>query len=219
MKHLEINEPGLESLKFFGRVNASISHELKNILAIISETTGFLDDLTALARQGKKFDLSILENSNKSIEEEIERGFHTIRQMNKFAHCVDDMEADILISDSLNLAVNLTGFLSSVKPVRLITPEKEPLVTTVPFLLLNFLYQLLIDLYQNSDAAELTVRVEPAENGGVNLLFSGFDSFDTEPLSPAVENIKNNMAIQSKISQDPLELEISIPSVINLNIG
>ena len=35
-------------LVFFGKVNASISHELKNILAIISETTGFLKDLAEM---------------------------------------------------------------------------------------------------------------------------------------------------------------------------
>ena len=29
-----------ESLGFFGKVNASISHELKNVMAIISETAG-----------------------------------------------------------------------------------------------------------------------------------------------------------------------------------
>ena len=38
-----------EDLTFFGKVNASISHELKNILAIISETAGLLGDLVHLA--------------------------------------------------------------------------------------------------------------------------------------------------------------------------
>ncbi len=33
-----------EDLVFFGKVNASISHELKNILAIISEAAGLLND-------------------------------------------------------------------------------------------------------------------------------------------------------------------------------
>ncbi|MBW1849305.1 MAG: sensor histidine kinase, partial [Deltaproteobacteria bacterium] len=32
-----------EDLIFFGKINASISHELKNVLAIISETAGLLN--------------------------------------------------------------------------------------------------------------------------------------------------------------------------------
>jgi hypothetical protein len=43
---------GYDSLAFFGKVNASISHELKNVMAIISETTGLLGDLSEMARGG-----------------------------------------------------------------------------------------------------------------------------------------------------------------------
>ena len=41
---------GYDSLAFFGKVSASISHELKNVMAIISETAGLLGDLSAMAR-------------------------------------------------------------------------------------------------------------------------------------------------------------------------
>jgi hypothetical protein len=43
---------GYDSLAFFGKVNASISHELKNVMAIISETAGLLGDLSEMARGG-----------------------------------------------------------------------------------------------------------------------------------------------------------------------
>ena len=40
------------SLQFFGRVSASISHELKNVLAIINENAGLLEDFTLMGDRG-----------------------------------------------------------------------------------------------------------------------------------------------------------------------
>ena len=79
-----------DSLKFFGRVNASISHELKNIMAIISESAGLLSDLSDMAATGSPIDPNMLKNTAESIMEEIQRGFATIRQMNRFSHSVDN---------------------------------------------------------------------------------------------------------------------------------
>ena len=38
-------------LKFFGRMNRHISHEIKNALATVSETAGLLEDVTEMARE------------------------------------------------------------------------------------------------------------------------------------------------------------------------
>ena len=74
-----------DDLAFFGKVNASISHELKNILAIISEAAGLLQDLTAIATKGQKIELEMLNTCSQDIVEEIQRGFTTIKQMNTFS--------------------------------------------------------------------------------------------------------------------------------------
>ena len=73
-------------LTFFGKVNASISHELKNNMAIISEAAGLLQDLTEMATKGQKVELEMLKTCSQDIVEEIQRGFTTIKQMNKFSH-------------------------------------------------------------------------------------------------------------------------------------
>jgi light-regulated signal transduction histidine kinase (bacteriophytochrome) len=80
----EIDFKNNDDLAFFGKVNASISHELKNILAIISEAAGLLQDLTEMAAKGKKIELEMLQTCSQDIIEEIQRGFATIKQMNKF---------------------------------------------------------------------------------------------------------------------------------------
>ncbi len=165
-----------QGLQFFGSVNASISHELKNIFAIISETAGFLNDLTQLSKQGKTFDLSLLENCSNSIAEEIERGFDTIRQMNQFAHSVDHPVKDIQIDDVLALSVKLTGFLSVAKKTRLddsvTSPSKDRSIFTSPFLLQTLVYRTLSALYRALDTgAELTVSLRDSDTSSVTLVF------------------------------------------------
>ena len=43
MNHLLDEEMGT-GLQFFGKMTASISHEIKNVMAIINESAGLLDD-------------------------------------------------------------------------------------------------------------------------------------------------------------------------------
>ncbi|WP_157067533.1 hypothetical protein [Desulfosarcina cetonica] len=103
---------GYDSLAFFGRVNASISHELKNIMAIISETAGLLSDLSAMAQAGTPISADMITSSTESIIEEIQRGFTTIRQMNRFAHSVDTPVVSIDLMEILDLVRNLSEYLS-----------------------------------------------------------------------------------------------------------
>jgi C4-dicarboxylate-specific signal transduction histidine kinase len=47
---------GDAGLQFFGRMSASISHELKNALAIIKENAGLLADYVAMMGKGTPID-------------------------------------------------------------------------------------------------------------------------------------------------------------------
>ncbi len=165
-----VNKQGLQ---FFGSVNASISHELKNIFAIISETAGFLNDLTQLSKQGKKFELSLLENCSNSIAEEIERGFDTIRQMNQFAHSVDHPIKETSIPDTLTLAVKLTGFLSYTKKTQIDASAADITVLTSPFLLQNLIYRTLCAVYKSMDTKDtLNIFFHEKDPDTVSLTFS-----------------------------------------------
>jgi len=43
-------------LQFFGKMTASISHEIKNVLAIINENAGLLEDLALMADGGAEIE-------------------------------------------------------------------------------------------------------------------------------------------------------------------
>jgi hypothetical protein len=201
MKQTAIDLVNRQGLQFFGSVNASISHELKNIFAIISETAGFLNDLTQLSKQGKKFELSLLENCSNSIAEEIERGFDTIRQMNQFAHSVDDPVKETSIADTLVLAVKLTGFLSYAKKTHIDDPAKDITVLTSPFLLQNLIYRILCALYKSvdpKDALKITFHEKNADTVSVQFSWNS---------SPALTDFPDRETIDMA---DALKAEISL---------
>jgi signal transduction histidine kinase len=219
LKENTIDSLDTQGLKFFGQVTAAISHELKNIFAIISETTGFLNDLTQLARKGEKFDLSILENCNNSIAEEIERGFHTIRQMNKFAHSVDDPVKEIDVKAYLELVVKLTQFLSFAKKVNILPFEESIPVTTSPFLLQSLIYHVLCCLYKSTQEDEISVCFESRDDRHLHMIFSGpiQDVSDCFP-SPDIKRILDILSIDAIVESEPFKLEMRIPKAANLRI-
>ena len=137
-----------EDLAFFGKVSASISHELKNILAIISETAGLLDDLTQMAKSGKDIDLETIKTCSKDIVEEIQRGFAVIKRMNRFSHSVDEFVKSVDLVEILDLTIGLAGFLSFASNVRFDHQEEGPVVFTSPFRLQNLIYQGLVFAFE-----------------------------------------------------------------------
>jgi signal transduction histidine kinase len=203
-----------DDLAFFGKVNASISHELKNILAIISETAGFLNDLTEMASEGKDIDLETLKRCSRDIVEEIQRGFVTIKQMNRFSHSVDDPFKSVNLVEILELMVGLAGFLSFASNVRF-DPQEEaaPVVLTCPFRLQNLIYQAVVFAFESAGPdGEIHVSIHPEKNGNVRIHFSGFGpmgarTFPTEKTTRIAETI----GAQICTSADSQAFDILLP--------
>ena len=175
-----------ESLAFFGSVNASISHELKNIMAIISETAGFLNDLAKMAKGGAAIEPDMLTSTTDSIIEEIQRGFTTIRQMNRFSHSVDTSVGPIDLMVILDLVRNLCGYLSFAGKmhIRPVDGRITPIVLTCPFILQAIIYQVAFQAFQNEGpGAELYVSVQSRDDPTWQILFGGFrnKAFELRP--------------------------------------
>ena len=50
-------------LQFFGAVGAPISHEMKNVLAILNESAGLLGDFSRMAATGRRSRISLASSS------------------------------------------------------------------------------------------------------------------------------------------------------------
>lgn len=207
-----------EGLKFFGKVNASISHELKNIFAIISETAGFLNDLTDLAKQGESLNISLLENCGESIAEDIQRGFSTIKRMNQFAHSVDVPIKEIDISETVELTVKLSSFLSFSSNVQIENGTwKNKSVLTCPFLMQSLIYQILIFVYESVGTdGNVLIQFDSPKDTGTALFISippqhSLDEFPT----PDIQQTADFLGVRFNLNTLDGKLDIWIPYVSN----
>ena len=183
-------------LAFFGKVNASISHELKNILAIISEAAGLLQDLTEMKTRGQKIELEMLKTCSQDIVEEIQRGFTTIKQMNTFSHSVDAPLKSVNIIEVIDLMINLAGFLSFASKVQFDPPlDEASTVLTCPFRLQNLVYHTLVFAFKSVGVdGEIQIAVHREANGSARIAFSGlgipgelpFPSEETKRIAKAI---------------------------------
>ena len=128
-------------LQFFGRLAASISHELKNVLAIINENAGLLEDFAFLAEKGKPIDPERLKLMAAAVQKQIGRADHILKNMNRFAHSTDERVAAVDLGQLLELVISLTERFAARQRVNvaLKLPPDSPTITTVPFYLINLI--------------------------------------------------------------------------------
>mgnify|MGYP000141500797 FL=1 len=159
---------GETGLQFFGKMSASISHEIKNVMAIINENAGLLEDLTVMAEKGLPIDPERLKTQASRIMKQIRRGDDILRGMNRFAHSVDDPLRQADLNDTLGLMAALSGRFASMRGVTL---ELEPSsaqvsMITNPFFLQNLIW-LCLDFAMGCSGPGKTValKAERMENG------------------------------------------------------
>ena len=203
-----------EDLAFFGKVNASISHELKNILAIISETAGLLGDLTQQATRDGKIDLKLINSCSNDIVEEIQRGFATIKQMNKFAHSVDNAIESVDLIEVLRLVISLSGFLSFASKVKYDSAgQTDCVIRTCPFRLQNLIYQTLVFAFESAGPdGEIEVALHNEPSGDVKFTFSGLGSKSTRPFpEDKTKNIAASIGADIHTTEDLQAIHIRVP--------
>jgi signal transduction histidine kinase len=206
-----------DDLAFFGKINASISHELKNILAIISEAAGLLQDLTEMATKGQKIEFEMLTTCSQDIVEEIQRGFATIKQMNTFAHSVDDPVKKVNLVDVVNLIIALGKFLSFACKVRFDpVPEAAPTVLTCPFRLQNLIYQALVFAFESAGPdGQIRVAIHPQPNGSAHITFSDFGPNNARSFaSDKANKIAASIGVDIREANDLKSFDLIVPESV-----
>lgn len=134
----ELRETGL---RFFGAMNASISHEIKNRMAIINEQAGLLEDLVRLAERGRALEPERLLKLSASVRSQISQANGIIGAMNRFAHTVDQSVIKTDLGELAALAAGLFARQAAGRNFSLLARgEGEVMVATAPFMLLNLLW-------------------------------------------------------------------------------
>lgn len=169
---------GEDGLHFFGTVSASISHEIKNVLAILNENAGLMEDLVSMAEKGISLNNERLKSIAVSMKKQIQRGDLIAKNMNRFAHSVDDFLITVDVSETLELVVSLSGRSADMRGVRL-NPQYIPrkiCISTHPFFLETLLWRCL-NVAITFSGKEKTVGIMIEEMGkGARVSFSGLNN-------------------------------------------
>ena len=90
-----MTEKSSDDARFLGKVTAVVTHDLQNVIAIIKETAGLMEDIL-LMNQGKESPfLEKFQKSLTTIKNQTIRGAVLIRNLNAFAHSPDYEEKEI----------------------------------------------------------------------------------------------------------------------------
>ena len=147
---------------FFARMTASISHELKNVLAIVNENAGLLDDLLLMAEKGRPLNPERLKRLADNVKRQVERGDLILGRLNRFAHTVYDPVGQIDVRAFCELVAALTGRLAAMQEVKVeVAPCDKVPAEVHPFALANALWLLLKNIFPLAQG-ETSIVLQPA---------------------------------------------------------
>jgi len=112
-------------IAFFGRITAGATHELKNVLAIINESSGLMQDLMALSKESPAYH-DRFTKALKSIKGQVQRGQSLIARLNQFAHTPDIAVRSLDLFETAGLVVALSQRFAALKNVTLKVVSPPP---------------------------------------------------------------------------------------------
>ena len=202
---------GPEGLAFFGRMCASVSHELKNSLAMINENAGLIGDLLMMAERGKPLNPEMLGTASERIGRHVAKADGIIGNLNRFAHLADHPVQRIDFAENVALCVALHMRLASQRQVELaFEAGAEPVeLRTRPFLLANAVHVCLATALDTAAQGRIELRLAAAPDGA-NIYFSGLEAGTPAPAGQADELFA---ALGAHVSCDGADLVLTVPDL------
>jgi len=124
-----------ETIAFFGTIIAGQSHEVTNVLNIISELSGLQLDLLRAQEQDLPVNLPRLQEVTARIQHQVHRGETIIRNINGFAHSADLPVAVFDLREVLERVLFLAQRSARLAQVELVSdlPPESIVLESNPF--------------------------------------------------------------------------------------
>ncbi len=199
-----------EGFSFFGMTNRLISHEVKNILAIISETSGLMNELVELSKEGRALEPDRLCSLSEGMIEDVERANRIIRNMNTLAHSVDNFIREVDIRDIVTLMMEICPLDSTLRKTELNFVDSDACVIyTSPLFLENLLFHVINFSLRHSSSNKM-IRVSLDKNDRrARVVLSGLASLTTGEFPTRKEALLAE-ALSAEIALDVKKKELHI---------
>ena len=201
-------------LKFFGRVSASVSHDIKNVLAIINEEAGLIQDLCRMAEKGMEIQPERFMQVAGNILGQIRRGDEIVKSMNTFAHSVDQDVRLVDIAALLGLMVRLSARLAGMKSVNLTLGNcQDAEIKTDAYGLQHLLFNLILSCLDNMGTVrELSLYCNKTPDGSVVVL-SGAERAK-EALTEEIKELAAPLGAGLEADDTEHEIKVVLPREI-----
>ncbi len=203
-------------LRFFGKVTASVTHDLKNALATINENAGLLTDYIEMAARGRSLEPAQFSKLSVRIMDQVKRADTLIKTLNSFAHSVDDLIKTVNLSEMLQLFSSLSVRATTQRGITVDIGGNPELIhiQTSPFLLLNALF-LCLEFAMEAAERSQCIELKPEKTDtGVRIYFSPLpmidrmpsDSFPSPQFTELLETLAADFIIDTKAETVALDI-------------
>lgn len=199
-------------LQFFGKISASISHELKNVMAIVNENAGLLEDLTLMAEQGRPLDPARLKLMAAAVQKQVGRADEILNNMNRFAHTIDATVAEVDLNQTIELFMALTDRFILMRGIKvdLQLPDRPLKIPTAPYFLINLLWLCLdFAISASGDDKRVSLVVEETEDS-IRIRFRQLEGLTEALLKTFPSGHENSLlaVLEAALAAEPERREI-----------
>lgn len=207
-----------EDLVFFGKISASVSHDINNCLAIINENAGLLEDFSLMAEQGMPLDPGRLKGVSEKIRKYVRRANELVKHMNRLAHSSDRPVQKTDLGQILLLMCALTERFAVMQEVRLqpILPEHFVKVVTKPFRLNHLLWRCIDHAFHNSGKGQTIDLTLNQKSDGARITFQPVGKHDLSikellSHSDSVQDLLDELGASLNANIEKGELILDLP--------
>jgi C4-dicarboxylate-specific signal transduction histidine kinase len=162
-------------LAFFGRITASVSHDINNVLSTMGEFSGLLQDFIEAGQQKGDIPPERLQRLADGLAAQVQKGAAIVKRLNRFAHTTDEPRKSIELSEFLELIMALSQRFAGLKQVTLKAAfAAEPItIQTSPFMLQQVVFHCIDLALVTADRNHpVTVSTSAEEQGaGITVAF------------------------------------------------
>lgn len=205
-------------INILAKISAGMTHEMKNVLATIKESSGLIQDLFTAYNHTLGPHQDKLQRAMSSVKAQVERGARIMTLFNRFAHSMDHNRAEVELEEFGRLVVVLMERFARLKNVGLeARPPAGPLtLNTNPWRLILLLCtcldhllelappggQVELGLEQREEKAAIELIINPEPQKGPLM--------PSSDLEPALSELKAQLGPLEQSGQKGLLLLIPL---------
>lgn len=129
-------------LRYLGEMTASLSHELRNGLAVINEKNGLIADMMAMAARGKPPNEARLGQLAADVARRVREASEVCDRLSRLAHTADEPTRVVELGTIVELVTRLMARLARRSKVELVLEPADPVNVEVEPVLLQLAIQL-----------------------------------------------------------------------------